>query len=61
MKIIHEPDLAGAVILKPAEMNKIHFGGNNTPLTPQQIRAMAQNGKAGRGRGSLDSLPEPHL
>lgn len=42
MKNIPEPDLEGAVILKPADMNKIHFGGNHTPLTPEQISALVK-------------------
>lgn len=42
MKTIPEPDLASyAVKLTPAEMNKIHFGGNHTPLTPAQMRELA--------------------
>lgn len=54
MKIIPKPDLSGDVILKPAEMNKIHFGGNHTPLTPEQLKAMAaeyanKNSSSGSG------------
>lgn len=41
MKKIPEPDLKSAVTLKPAELNKIHFGGNHTPLTPEQISQLA--------------------
>lgn len=35
-----EPDLKDATVLTPAEMNKIHFGGNHTPLTPEQLKEM---------------------
>lgn len=42
MKKIPEPDTEAAVPLSPAEMNKIHFGGILTPLTPDQIRALAE-------------------
>lgn len=42
MKHIPQPDLSHAEILTPAEMNKIHFGGKHTPLTPDQLRALAQ-------------------
>ena len=41
MKKIKEPDCPSAVTLKPAEMNRIHFGGIHTPLTPEQLEAMA--------------------
>lgn len=41
MKKITQPDLTGAVRLTPAQMNKIHFAGNRTPLTPEQLREMA--------------------
>lgn len=41
MKKIPQPDLTRAVVLKPGEMNKIHFGGNRTPLTPEKMRALA--------------------
>lgn len=47
MKTIPEPDLSGAVVLKPSELNKIHFGGIHTPLTPAQIRDLAE-GKPAR-------------
>lgn len=43
MKKIPEPDLKDcAVLLKPAEMNRIHFGGNHSPLTPEQMEALAR-------------------
>lgn len=45
MKKIPEPKLDSAVVLSPAELNKIHFGGNHTPLTPEQIRALAGDEK----------------
>lgn len=53
MKKIPEPDLRSAVILKPAELNKIHFGGNHTPLTPEEIRDLARGIKP-------DLRPRPH-
>lgn len=43
MKRIIEPKLTDAVILKPGEMNKIHFGGNHTPLTPEKLKALADS------------------
>lgn len=43
MKKITRPDLTGAVRLTPAEMNKIHFAGNRTPLTPKQLRELAEH------------------
>lgn len=33
MKKIPKPENITAVKLRPADMNKIHFGGNGTPLT----------------------------
>ncbi len=42
MKIIPKPDLSAAEILSPAQMNKIHFGGNHTPLTAAQLKALAE-------------------
>lgn len=45
MKKISEPDLTGAVILTPAEKNKIHFGGNHTPITPEQLKKIADSSK----------------
>lgn len=39
MKKIPEPDLSGAVVLTPAELNKIHFAGNRTPLDEEQVKA----------------------
>lgn len=41
MKKIPQPDLTGAARLSPAQMNKIHFAGNRTPLTPEQLQEMA--------------------
>lgn len=46
MKIIPKPDLSEAEILSPAQMNKIHFGGNHTPLTVEQLKALADAGSA---------------
>lgn len=57
MKTIPMPDLTGATILKPAEMNRIHFGGNHTPLTADQLKALAEgrpvptDGAAGASNG----------
>lgn len=42
MKKIPEPDLRDAQILTPLEMNKIHFGGNHTPLTPEKLKKLAE-------------------
>lgn len=50
MKHIPMPDLSGADILKPADMNKILFGGNHTPITPEQIRALGDEQNAPRQR-----------
>lgn len=40
MKKIPEPKLNSATLLKAAEMNSIHFAGNNTPVAskPLQIK-----------------------
>ena len=40
MKKIPEPENITAIKLKPADMNKIHFGGNSTPVTPEQLAAL---------------------
>lgn len=40
MKKIPEPEKITAIKLKPAEMNKIHFGGNHTPLTPDRLNSL---------------------
>lgn len=40
MQRIPVVELKSAVTLKPAEMNRIHFGGNHTPLTPEQLRKL---------------------
>lgn len=42
MKKIPEPDLQSATVLTPAQMNAIHFGGNHTPLTAEQLAALAR-------------------
>ncbi len=57
MKKIPRPDLTGAAVLKPGEMNKIHFGGNRTPLTPEQMRALAS--EEGTGGGAEASRKAP--
>lgn len=41
MRKIPEAKLKSAVTLKPAEMNRIHFGGNHTPLTPEQLKKLS--------------------
>ena len=41
MKKIPEPENINSINLKPAEMNKIHFGGNSTPVTPEQLASIA--------------------
>ena len=41
MKIIPEPNLDNFTILTPAELNKIHFAGNRTPLSPGEIKNIA--------------------
>ncbi|MDE6459170.1 MAG: hypothetical protein K2L31_11325 [Muribaculum sp.] len=41
MKKIQEPKNITAVKLKPADMNKIHFGGNGTPVTPGQFATLS--------------------
>lgn len=51
MKKIPEPNLDSATRLSPAELNKIHFGGNHTPLTPDQLRALAEGDPTRPGRG----------
>ena len=43
MKKIPEPDLSAATILTPAELNRIHFAGNHTPLSPEQIKEISQD------------------
>ena len=40
MKKIPEPKLKSAVELTPAQMNSIHFGGNHTVLTPEQLEGV---------------------
>lgn len=42
MKKIPKPENITAVKLRPADMNKIHFGGNGTPLTPDRLRELAK-------------------
>lgn len=38
---IPKPDLKSAEVLKPVQMNAIHFGGIHTPLSPEQLKAIA--------------------
>lgn len=45
MKKIPEPPANIGTVLTPGEMNKIHFGGIHTPLTPDQIKALAEGQK----------------
>lgn len=46
MKKIEKPDLKSATLLKPAEMNRIHFAGQHSPLTPKELLQAADvNGK----------------
>lgn len=40
MTKISKPQLSSAKVLTPLEMNAIHFGGNHTPLTPENLRSM---------------------
>ena len=56
MKNIKEPDCPSAVALKPAEMNRIHFGGIHTPLTPEQLEAIARAATGPEGDAS-DAMP----
>ena len=49
MKKIKEPEWSSLVILKPAEMNRIHFGGIHSPLTPEQLEAIARAAQAPDG------------
>lgn len=62
MKKIPEPDLGTADILAPAEMNRIHFGGIHTPLTPEQIQSLADGQSAApkkptrKSRNSMDNI-----
>lgn len=42
MKKIPEPELKRAEALKPADLNRIHFGGIHTPLSPEQIKKLAE-------------------
>lgn len=44
MKKIPEPELSGATVLTPGELNQIHFGGNHTPISPEQMKEMAAGG-----------------
>lgn len=48
MKKINQPDLTGATRLTPAQMNKIHFAGNRTPLTPEKLRELADHAASGK-------------
>lgn len=37
MKQIERTTLASAAVLTPAEMNRIHFGGLHSPVTPRNL------------------------
>lgn len=43
MKKIPKPTLTSATELKPLDMNSIHFGGIHTPLTAEQLDALAHS------------------
>ena len=43
MKKIKRIELDDAAVLTPAEMNRIHFGGIHSPLTPEQIKEIAES------------------
>lgn len=57
MKKIDKPDLKSATLLKAADMNRIHFGGNHTPLTARALLAgnCAGDGKEEGQNGAGDS------
>ena len=57
MKKIPEPDLGGATILTPAELNRIHFAGNHTPLSPANISELA-NEKNDRIKGKNNTATD---
>lgn len=42
IRIIKRPQLESATILKPMELNKIHFSGKHTRLTPELLRQNAR-------------------
>lgn len=46
MKTIPIPSLDSAVILKPAELNRIHFASHSSPILPSQIKDMAADDTA---------------
>ncbi len=37
MKIIKRPELKTATVLTPLQLNKIHFSGKHTKLTPEVL------------------------
>lgn len=49
MKTIPHPQLKSATVLKPADLNRMHFGGKHTKLTPE---ILAEVRKAGSGNPS---------
>lgn len=58
MKKIDKPDLKSATCLKAADMNRIHFGGNHTPLTARALlegACAADGGGDGSQNGDGDS------
>ncbi|MBD5553437.1 MAG: hypothetical protein HDQ44_03775 [Desulfovibrio sp.] len=51
MKKIQLPDLKDALILTPAQMNRIHFAGIRSSLTPEQLKKMAASADASASGG----------
>lgn len=43
MKKIKRVEIKDVTKLTPAEMNRIHFGGIHSPLTPEQIKEIAES------------------
>lgn len=37
MKIIKRPELRSATVLTPLQLNKVHFSGKHTKLTPEVL------------------------
>lgn len=42
MKSLRGPDPGGTVLLDPAEMNKIRFGGNRTSPAARKLKVIAE-------------------
>lgn len=55
MKKIPEPELSGARVLTPAELNRIHFGGNRTPISPEQMKEMAEGAPGNPGTAQAET------